>query len=166
LSWKRLLLSSQVQQPARKNAAERKIVPQVGTAECVGFQMPASLRRSTLQQVSAIVPATTGSPTMAEFEIGVRQLPLHMHQPVLRYIERGIPPDSFLRSIFENDFVHAACSAEPEDQVALLAYATFLYCDAPIACWGSANKVECWIEKGGLAGHLASVDANWRTFPI
>jgi hypothetical protein len=89
-----------------------------------------------------------------------------MHQAVLRYIERGTEPEAFLRSIFENDFVHAACSADPEDQGSLLAYATFLYCDAPIACWGSASKVDSWIDKGGLAGRKPSKDANWRSFQI
>lgn len=101
---------------------------------------------------------------MAEFEIGVRRLPFHMRSAVLRYIERGIEPASFLRAIFENDFVHAACNADLEDPNALLAYATFLFCDAPIECWVNAGKVDSWIAMGGLTRYRLNVSASWPVF--
>ena len=101
---------------------------------------------------------------MAEFEIGVRRLPRLKRPAVLRYIESGIEPASFLRAIFENDFVHAACNADLEDQHALLAYATFLFCDAPIECWGSAGKVDSWIAMGGLTSRHLNTSASWPIF--
>jgi hypothetical protein len=71
-------------------------------------------------------------------------LPSHMREGAKRYIEEGIFPGSFLTHIFENDFVHAAATADPINQQSLYNYAEFLYTQAPSACWGSASRMQEW----------------------
>lgn len=79
-------------------------------------------------------------------------LPTHMHGAILRYIEKGIPPGSFLMAVFGNELTEAYGRADFDNQRAMPEYAAYLYNNAPSACHGSPEIVEMWIAKGGLEG--------------
>jgi len=79
-------------------------------------------------------------------------LPEHMRGGMQRYIERGIPPGSFLSAVLANDFVLAVSLADRINRRRLLDFAEFLCLEAPAMCWGSRESVERWVERGGLEG--------------
>ena len=78
-------------------------------------------------------------------------LPYHMQQATKLYIENGIAGGSFLTAIMENDFLEACKCADIDNQRALFEWGKFLY-TIPMSCYGSPEKVEKWIERGGLLG--------------
>jgi len=80
-----------------------------------------------------------------------RYLPSHMQEAAAKYIEFGIEPSGFLTAVFQNDFRDAVVYADTVNSKALRTYAQLLY-DVPLACKGSREAVQRWIELGGLAG--------------
>ena len=84
--------------------------------------------------------------------INYDMLPEHMRDGMQRYIERGIPPGSFLTAVLENNLVLAALRADSVNRHRLLDFAEFLYSEAPTMCWGSRGSVELWVKRGGLQG--------------
>lgn len=78
-------------------------------------------------------------------------LPSHMQEGAKLYVQRGIRPGRFLFNILRNDFVSAACCADQVNMRSLDAWARFLY-NAPAMCWGDDDRVNKWIEFGGLEG--------------
>ena len=69
-----------------------------------------------------------------------------------RFIEDGIPGGGFVTALFENDLLGAFNKADLSNQRAMLAYAEFLYNQAPAESHGSPEKVSAWIKAGGLNG--------------
>lgn len=82
-------------------------------------------------------------------------IPAHMHDGMLRYLNEGTMPGSFLRAVFENDLMRAAARADYENLRALPDYAHLLYRLPPV-CFGSASTVESWCKHGGWKGLLAA----------
>lgn len=80
-------------------------------------------------------------------------LPEHMRDGMRLYIERGVPPGSFLTAVLSNDLMGALGKADDTNLHALPAYGRFLYNEAPSPCFGSPEHVRDWCEAGGLAGH-------------
>lgn len=81
---------------------------------------------------------------------GIHMIPSHMQEGVLRYIEKGERPGGFLTAILQNDLMGSANRADERNARCLHNYAKFLFNYAPPACFGSTEKVEAWIERGGL----------------
>ena len=73
-------------------------------------------------------------------------LPEHMRDGAERYVEHGIRPGDFLYLILCNDFVRALGHADTVNTARIVDYAKFLYSEAPLACWGSREKVDGWIK--------------------
>lgn len=69
-------------------------------------------------------------------------LPEHMREGMQRYIEHGIVPGSFLRSVLENDLMGALKNADDINLHRLPDYGRFLYNDMPTAIFGSPKKVK------------------------
>jgi hypothetical protein len=67
-----------------------------------------------------------------------------------RYIEHGIPPGHFMTAVLSNDLMEALKRADNENINRLPDYGMWLYNCAPTECYGSPQKVEAWIKKGGL----------------
>lgn len=68
------------------------------------------------------------------------------------YIENGIEPGSFLTAVLENDLMEAFGRADDINRERLFDYCSFLYNEAPPACFGSKEKVKLWIkQKQGVA---------------
>jgi hypothetical protein len=63
------------------------------------------------------------------------------------YLERGILPGDFLTACLENNLSEAMGKASTRSWDYIYNVINFLYNYAPIACWGSQEKVDKWIEK-------------------
>jgi hypothetical protein len=86
------------------------------------------------------------------------RIPEHMHEGLLRYIEAGVPPGHFLEAVLCNDLKHACMRADAVNQQCLFDYIQFLYQYAPSIAWGSPQKYQEWIKRGGWTGVLAEKD--------
>jgi hypothetical protein len=73
-------------------------------------------------------------------------IPEHTKYALTQYIENGIPTGDFLRCVLCNDFVGAVSRADSDNSRALRDIATWLYNQAPEACWGTEAKVLRWLE--------------------
>ena len=85
-------------------------------------------------------------------EIRYDKLPEHMQGGARRYIEHGIAPGHFLTAVLENNFVRAFMCADETNTARMRDWADWLYNDAPGGCHGSRDRVEAWIEAGGMNG--------------
>ena len=63
------------------------------------------------------------------------------------YIDRGVPPGSFLAAVLENNLKEAVSRADDRNMHNLPAYVGYLYNEAPMQCWGSPAKVGAWIQS-------------------
>jgi hypothetical protein len=74
-------------------------------------------------------------------------LPKHLRDGMRRYFEHGIETGSFLRAVLENDQVKTFMYGSDESRLGLSSIAVFLDTEAPAEAWGSAAKVQAWIDK-------------------
>jgi len=72
-------------------------------------------------------------------------LPERMIPSARRYIENRIDPGSFLRAIFENNFLGAFLKADSENTRDMRKFAIFLY-SLPRQYYGSAEIVDAWLK--------------------
>jgi len=77
-------------------------------------------------------------------------IPDYMIGGLRRYIEQGIEPGHFLSALFSNDLRQTFEQADEVNSRAVGDYVMFLYNYAPAPCWGSRQKFEAWIARGGL----------------
>ena len=68
-------------------------------------------------------------------------IPKRMMGGIKRYIENHIEPGDFLMAVLTNDLTGAVGRADNENMANLPAYVSYLYNEAPSACWGSKEKV-------------------------
>lgn len=76
-------------------------------------------------------------------------IPEYMHDGLHLYVEKGIPPGTFLERVLCNDFVGAVGHADINNIQCFPAYARVLMMEIPAACWGSQETVDSWIQQGG-----------------
>lgn len=84
------------------------------------------------------------------------KIPSHMRDGARRYIERGIPPGSFLEAVISNDLKGAFGKADDMNRACMFEWVCFFYNEAPTACWGSPEHFAAWIARGGLNGKEAA----------
>jgi hypothetical protein len=84
--------------------------------------------------------------------MNLTKIPEHMREGVVNYVHRGIRPGSFLEAVLCNDLVRAASNADELNACCLYEWAEVLVQELPISCWGSPEKVQAWLTKGGLSG--------------
>jgi hypothetical protein len=80
-------------------------------------------------------------------------IPEHIRGSLRLYIEGGYHPGSGLTAILCNDLRRTAHSADDKNWAHMRDIVRFIYRYAPAESWGSVEKVEHWIEQGGLKGH-------------
>ena len=85
------------------------------------------------------------------YENGGYFIPDYMVNSIKRYLRQGIKPGGFLYAVLTNDFVNAVYRADKTNLANLPAYAYWLQTMCPREAWGSVEKVEAWIKKGGLS---------------
>jgi hypothetical protein len=82
-----------------------------------------------------------------------RDVPVeYMAGAVIRYIENGTPPGSFLMALFSNDLKGSYRCADDKNASAMRAWVAFMYNEMPGNSQGSPEKVSAWIARGGLLG--------------
>ena len=81
--------------------------------------------------------------------INYESLPEGLQGGMKRYVEQGIKPGSFMTAVLENDLFGALAQADEMNRDRLYDICKWLYNEAPSQCWGSKEKVEAWIAKGG-----------------
>lgn len=64
-----------------------------------------------------------------------------------RYVEERVPPSGFLSAVLENNLMEAFGRADENNRAALFEIVSYLYNDAPSACWGSPAKVSAWLSN-------------------
>lgn len=74
-------------------------------------------------------------------------IPAHMMASLLAYTDpnKRQPVGDFLRAVLCNNFKEACARADVVNLCILPVYATWLYNEAPAACWGSLSKVDAWL---------------------
>jgi hypothetical protein len=88
------------------------------------------------------------------------KLPFNLRGGTQRYIEQGIPPGSFLTAVLENKLKESFIAADDENRDGMFHIVSWFYNEAPLACWGSPEKVAAWKEAGGLVGLTALAEAE------
>lgn len=83
-----------------------------------------------------------------------RYIPHYMIGGVKRYVFNGVPMGDFADKIFRNDFMGAANYADNINLKNLDNWARFMVNALPHMCYGSPEKVDDWMEQGGLIGML------------
>lgn len=74
------------------------------------------------------------------------------YKTIRNYVENGIPMGGFLTAVFSNDLLTAVAVADEENYAALKEIVIYAYNECPSECNGSKDKIDAWIEKGGLKG--------------
>ena len=80
------------------------------------------------------------------------ELPPRMFGGVKRYLVNGLAPGHFLTAVLSNDMAEAVNRADDQNVNLLPQYMKFFYNCVPGGCWGTPEKVELWIERGGWQG--------------
>ena len=81
-------------------------------------------------------------------------IPLHCIPGLVDYIVAGQEPGDFLLALLEGRLFDAVDRADDENMHALACYARFLFNDCPAGCFRSRQRVDAWIQGGGLMGRL------------
>lgn len=74
-------------------------------------------------------------------------LPASVKDGLDRYVNDGIPTGDFLRAVLTNDLFGAMGRADEENRANLFDICSYVWDYLPIPCWGSADKVNKWIES-------------------
>jgi len=81
-------------------------------------------------------------------------IPRYMMDSILRYVDDGVMPGSFLCAVLSNDLSGAVAYADDNNMRNLPAYVRFLYNHCPCGCWGSRDIVTNWVVNNGLKGRI------------
>ena len=73
-------------------------------------------------------------------------IPARTMESLQRYVDHGVPVGGFLQAVLSNDLRKSIGRADSENLAALVAIATWLYNEAPMACWGSPGAYDSWIQ--------------------
>ena len=75
------------------------------------------------------------------------KLPEHMQEAARCYIEEGEMPGSFLTAVLTNNLVEAFGNADEINRACMWDWCLWLYNEAPMPAWGSAEKVLAWSNE-------------------
>lgn len=82
-----------------------------------------------------------------DFYFFERQIPSHMHEAVMAYVQDRLQPGDFLMAVLQNDLTEAVGCADEKNMWALPVYVAYLYNHAPRKCWGSPEAVKQWLSQ-------------------
>lgn len=73
------------------------------------------------------------------------KVPFHLHEGLVRWVENGIPPGSFLRAVISNDLLGAIFRADETSLSALYDICAFLNSEAaPASAFFREHALEQW----------------------
>lgn len=79
-------------------------------------------------------------------------VPEHTRGALLRYRDHGLSPGGFLTSVLTNDLFGAIGRADSENSRAIKDICAWVRWRMPAIAWGNDDRVDNWINLGGLAG--------------
>jgi hypothetical protein len=82
-------------------------------------------------------------------------LPAHMQQGFKDYIENGYPPGGFMHAVLCNDLFDACAQADGINRHALFYIVSWIYNNAPRACWGDVHAIKYWMAMKAKAREAA-----------
>lgn len=68
------------------------------------------------------------------------------------YMWTGRPTGGFLRAVLENDLKQTVMRADHENIHAIPAIVAIMYNELPAQAQGNAERVDMWIQRGGVNG--------------
>lgn len=80
-------------------------------------------------------------------EVTHTQVPNHMRAAIVRYIENGIKPGSFLCSLIANNLNDTCTNADYINAAYIHSIVAWFVNYAPPACWGHDTAEEWWLER-------------------
>ena len=93
---------------------------------------------------------------LAEVEAAVPPMAL---DTLKGYVETGREPGSFIFNVLANDLMGAFSSADLRNKAALEDIVRYVYNVVPATAQGTREKVNDWIEGGGMVGWRARNEA-------
>ena len=81
--------------------------------------------------------------------IDYSKLPVSLRGGAQRYIEQGVTPGGFMQAVIRNDLALAIGRTDSNNLAWIRDIVSFWYNEAPGACWGSREKMDAWVERGG-----------------
>ena len=69
-----------------------------------------------------------------------------------RYFDYGVPPGDFGEAILTNNLIGAVGSADDVNSEIIHEHIMWLWNNAPGNSWGSEERFNAWVKKGGLRG--------------
>jgi len=81
-----------------------------------------------------------------ELERALEEIPSHMKESIVRYLEHGILPGQFLTHVLSDNLTLAGLTADAENVKLWRAYATIVYY-MPALSVGSREKVSEWMRN-------------------
>jgi hypothetical protein len=88
--------------------------------------------------------------TTARFEGDYAAIPEPMREGIIRWVEEGVRPGSFLWAVIRNNLFDAWGHADDTNRALLTLYVRWFYWEAPGGCCGSAEAAAAWEAQGGL----------------
>lgn len=79
-------------------------------------------------------------------------IPEHLWQGMMRYVQHGIRPGSFLEAVFAGDLHEVFRRGDVQSLDGLRATVNYVLNYCPVLCYGSQKRVQEWVEIGGLEG--------------
>ena len=79
-------------------------------------------------------------------------IPQHIKDSIDAWALNAHIPGSFTKSVLENDLRKAVLGADPESLANLKNIVLYVVNEIPAPCWGSPEKMEKWVIKGGQKG--------------
>lgn len=73
-------------------------------------------------------------------------LPRHLRGGLIRYVDHGILPGSFLQAVISNDLREACARADDASRPMLWAIVQWLHWEAPGGSWGSREALVSWVQ--------------------
>lgn len=73
--------------------------------------------------------------------------PPSVREGLKNYIEHRIPTGGFLNAVLCNNLSEAFGRADHINRECLFQIASWIYNEAPAACWGNPSKVEKWLAN-------------------
>jgi len=83
-------------------------------------------------------------------------VPHHIRDSILLYLERGIPPGSFVQAVFANDLMGAYGKADHINQHHIKGIASWIYNFAPSNSHGSYEAIRNYVKGVNDANEDAS----------
>ena len=75
------------------------------------------------------------------------EIPEHMEESLIRYIEHRVQPGGFLIAVIKGDLFTAVGCADEQNLPLIPRYAQWLLRNAPEECYGSSHAFSNWLRR-------------------